>query len=164
MEGRTIRGRSGIQKQLACAMTMHLVWGEIPYYQPRVGTGRYMAPDSFMVRSGNVPACVNHWRDNDKILSCQATWGATSSGLVISHVLDDAIDYERGILEAVQRQQLYWSYGDGAHPDATRLAIAAHGGKTIAHAVAQLERVSFGHVAYVAIPAFPQEPIRWIGL
>lgn len=144
-------------------MTMQLVWGEIPYYHPRVETGRYMAQDSFLVRSGNVPACVNHWRDNDKILSCQATWGATSSGLTFAHILDDAIDYERGILEAVQRLQLFWSYGDGAHPAATRQAIAAHGSKVIPHAVAQLERVSFQHVSYVAIPAWEQEPIRWIG-
>ena len=105
-------------------MTMQLVFGELFYNQPREGTGRVLTSDSFIVRSGNVPACVNHWRDNDRVLSCPAMWAAGGTGLMISHILDDRIEYERLLLEKVARQELFWSYGDGAHPEVTRLAIA----------------------------------------
>ena len=73
-------------------MTMRLITGEIPFYAPRVQTGRYITPESFgFKRSGMVPVCLNHWRDNDVILANQATWALTSTGLGIMHVLETPI-------------------------------------------------------------------------
>lgn len=106
-------------------MTMRLISGEIPYYAPRVGTGRFLTPESFgYQRSGQVPCCYGHWRDNDRTLSNVATWAAGSTGLMIAHVLDDAIEFEAAILAAVASLALGFSFGLGANPAATRAAIA----------------------------------------
>jgi len=143
-------------------MTMQLVFGELFFNQPREGTGRVLTSDSFTVRSGNVPCAVNHWRDNDRVLSCQAMWAAGATSLMISHILDDRIEYEAKLLQKIARQELFWSYGDGAHPEATRLAIAGDV-RHVPYKVKPLENVRIGHVSYVAVPAFFQEPIRWVG-
>lgn len=145
-------------------MTRRLAFGELPFYTPRVVTGRYLEPASFKTRSGTVPVAYGHWRDNDRLLSSPAIWSAGSTSLMFAHTLEDTDEFERSILEDIARGLLYWSYGDGDYPGATRSAIATAGGKSIAYAVKPLEFVTFQHVSYVREPAFAQPPIRWVGL
>lgn len=146
-------------------MTMQLVHGEIPWDQPRAGTGRTLTADSFTGRrSGLVPVAYGHWRNGDHIMANSATWAVTATGLGFMHVLDDSIPYEAGILAAVKVGKLFWSYGDGATPTAARAAIAAWGDRRVDYAVKPLQGVTFDHVSYVAIPAWEQQPIKWVGL
>lgn len=145
-------------------MTRQLIFGEVPYFTPRIETGRYLEQSSFKTRSGIVPVSFGHWRNDNRVLSAPAIWSAGATSLMFAHTLEDQDEFERAILEDIARGRLYWSYGDGDHPSATRSAIVAGQGKTIAHAVKPLALVTFGHVAYVLQPAFAQPPIRWIRL
>ena len=144
-------------------MTKHLTVGEIPFNRPRLVTGRYLLPSSFVARSGMVPAALNHWRDNDHKFTAAVTWGVVEGGLMFYHVLDDEIPFEAGVLERVKRGELYWSHGDGAAPEDTRRAIAAGEGRPVVYAERPLTGVTFSHASYVQESAFPQEPIRWVG-
>ena len=144
-------------------MTMRLVTGEIPFYRPRAGTGRYLTPESFGYgRSGMVPACYGHWRDNDKILANPATWALTSTGLGVMHVLNDDDPFEAAILAAVAKLALGFSFGLGANPSATRAAIAGDT-RQIAYAEKPLTHVRIEHISYCPDCAFEQEPAHWVG-
>ena len=125
---------------------------------------RYITPESFgFKRSGMVPACFNHWRDNDRTLANPATWALTSTGLGIMHVLDDSIEFEAAILAAVAALKMGFSFGWGANPSATRAAIAGDT-RSILYVEKPLTHVQIDHISYCAETAWPQqEPAHWVG-
>ena len=145
-------------------MTQKIVMGEIPWGRPRKDTGRYLTAESFGVRrSGVCPACWSHWHDNTYELKNLATWGVTSAGLSIMHVLDDSIELEAAILAAVANLRLEWSFGLGAMPTAARDVLAASRGRQIEYKEEALTGVKIDHVAYVPDGAYPQLPIYLVG-
>lgn len=148
-------------------MAKHTINGLIPFGVPRRDLGGYLTIGSIPAWSGRAVACLNHWDDNEVLLSYPAFWAATAEGLKIIHVLEDTIEFERAILERVRRGEIGFSYGTTDTPakrkeaDEWMSAWVAADPAALEYRVKHIRTIHhIGHLSYsdLAEVAFKQRP------
>ena len=145
-------------------MTDYLVVGVVPLTRPRITDGGYLTAQSFGgLLSGSAPACRAHWRED--LFTCKhaAAWAVVDDALQVMHLLDDTTAEERAILDDIHAGRMFWSYGQTPTPEATRAAIAAHGGPG-GYWPSALKGQRVNHWSYVTLAAWTQAPIYVLGV
>jgi len=118
-------------------------------------------PAKHTTRGGQSPMMLEHGADNDFLFRQPASWAILDAGLLVTHWLDLTRPAEKAIFERVQDGVMYFSYGMGATPTATRAAVAAvakHNQKAQPLTRPTASSLQISHISYTLRPAFSQKP------
>lgn len=126
------------------------------------------AARSFKTRAGQCPMQYEHGQDNDFMGIDPARWTAYDNELFISHRLHLGHDAEFQLYQMILRGELFFSYGYGDTPTATRAAFkwaATMNARANVRAVpvpGTVSKTPIEHISYVKRPSNPQGPVQVI--